>query len=35
MDFQQLRVFRVAARSRGFTRASEQLNLSQSTVSQH
>lgn len=35
MDFQQLRVFRVAARSRGFTTASEQLNLSQSTVSQH
>jgi DNA-binding transcriptional LysR family regulator len=35
MDLQQLRVFRVAARSRGFTRASEQLGLSQSTVSQH
>jgi len=35
MDFQQLRIFRVAATSDGFTRASEQLNLSQSTVSQH
>lgn len=35
MDFQQLRVFRSAARSGGFTRASEQLHLSQSTVSQH
>ncbi len=35
MDFQQLRVFRIAARSRGFTSASEQLGLSQSTVSQH
>ncbi len=35
MDFQQLRIFRVAAASGGFTKASEQLNLSQSTVSQH
>ena len=35
MDLQQLRVFRVAARSSGFTHASEQLNLSQSTISQH
>ena len=35
MDFQQLRVFRSAARSGGFTRAGEQLHLSQSTVSQH
>lgn len=35
MDTQQLRVFRIAARSSGFTRASEQLNLSQSTISQH
>jgi LysR family transcriptional activator of glutamate synthase operon len=35
MDIQQLRVFRVAARAGGFTRASEELNLSQSTVSQH
>jgi DNA-binding transcriptional LysR family regulator len=35
MDFQQLRVFRSAARSGGFTKAGELLNLSQSTVSQH
>jgi DNA-binding transcriptional LysR family regulator len=35
MEFQQLRVFRSVARSGGFTRASEQLGLSQSTVSQH
>ncbi len=35
MDIQQLRVFRAAATSGGFTRASEQLALSQSTVSQH
>jgi DNA-binding transcriptional LysR family regulator len=35
MDLQQLRVFRVAARANGFTHASEQLNLSQSTISQH
>jgi len=35
MDIQQLRVFRSAAKTGGFTRASEKLNLSQSTVSQH
>jgi LysR family transcriptional activator of glutamate synthase operon len=35
MDFQQLRIFRAAAESAGFTRASEVLELSQSTVSQH
>jgi DNA-binding transcriptional LysR family regulator len=35
MDFQQLRVFRAAAKCGGFTRAGEQLHLSQSTVSQH
>ncbi len=35
MDIQQLKVFRSAARLGGFTRASEQLGLSQSTVSQH
>jgi LysR family transcriptional activator of glutamate synthase operon len=35
MDLQQLRIFRAAAIAGGFTRASEQLNLSQSTVSQH
>ena len=35
MDLQQLRVFRAVAESSGFTRASEQLGLSQSTVSQH
>lgn len=35
MDIQQLRVFRTAAHSGGFTRASEVLDLSQSTVSQH
>jgi len=35
MDFHQLRVFRAAATYGGFTRASEQLHLSQSTVSQH
>ena len=35
MDFQQLRVFRTAANSASFTRASEVLDLSQSTVSQH
>jgi DNA-binding transcriptional LysR family regulator len=35
MELQQLKVFRSAARSGGFTRASEQLGLSQSTVSQH
>jgi DNA-binding transcriptional LysR family regulator len=35
MDFHQLRVFRAAIESGGFTRAAEQLHLSQSTVSQH
>ena len=35
MDLQQLKVFRSVAKSGGFTRASEQLDLSQSTVSQH
>lgn len=35
MDLQQLRVFRAAALQKGFTRASEELHLSQSTVSQH
>jgi LysR family transcriptional activator of glutamate synthase operon len=35
MDLHQLRVFEAAAKSGGFTRASEQLHLSQSTVSQH
>jgi DNA-binding transcriptional LysR family regulator len=35
MDIQQLRVFRAAAKSGGFTRASEQLHLSQSAVSLH
>jgi len=35
MDFQQLRVFRSAAKLGGFTRASEELHLSQSTVSLH
>lgn len=35
MDLQQLRVFRAVVDSCGFTRASEQLGLSQSTVSQH
>ena len=35
MDFQQLRVFRAAARAGGFTRASETLHLSQSTISLH
>ena len=35
MDLQQLKVFRSAAKLGGFTRASEQLGLSQSTVSQH
>src|SRR6266568_8048819 len=35
MDFQQLRVFRAAAKSGGFTRAAGNLHLSQSTVSQH
>ncbi len=35
MDLHQLRVFQVAAGLGGFTRAGEQLRLSQSTVSQH
>lgn len=35
MDVQQLRVFRAVVESGGFTRASERLGLSQSTVSQH
>jgi DNA-binding transcriptional LysR family regulator len=35
MDLQQLRVFREAARTGGFTRASEELHLSQSTISLH
>src|ERR1700679_462074 len=35
MDLQQLRVFREAAKAGGFTRASESLHLSQSTISLH
>jgi len=35
MDLHQLRVFQAAVKSGGFTRASDQLHLSQSTVSQH
>ncbi|MGA2590677.1 MAG: LysR family transcriptional regulator [Bryobacteraceae bacterium] len=35
MDLHQLRVFQAAVKCGGFTRASEQLHLSQSTVSQH
>src|ERR1700709_903380 len=35
MDFQQLRVFREAARAGGFTRASPELRLSQSTITPH
>lgn len=35
MDLHQLRVFHAAIKSGGFTRAAEQLHLSQSTVSQH
>lgn len=35
MDLHQLRVFQAAVSSGGFTRAGEQLHLSQSTVSQH
>lgn len=35
MDLHQLRVFQAAVKSGGFTRAGEQLHLSQSTVSQH
>lgn len=35
MDLHHLRVFQSAARNGGFTRAAEQLHLSQSTISQH
>ena len=35
MDIHQLRVFRAAGQEGGFTRAGEQLHISQSTVSQH
>jgi DNA-binding transcriptional LysR family regulator len=35
MDFHQLRVFQAAVKTGGFTRAAEELHLSQSTVSQH
>jgi LysR family transcriptional activator of glutamate synthase operon len=35
MDLHQLRVFRAAAQAGGFTRAGQQLLISQSTVSQH
>jgi LysR family transcriptional activator of glutamate synthase operon len=35
MDLHQLRVFQAAAKNKGFTRAGDQLHLSQSTVSQH
>jgi LysR family cyn operon transcriptional activator len=35
MDLHQLRAFRAVVKSGGFTRAGEQLHLSQSTVSQH
>jgi DNA-binding transcriptional LysR family regulator len=35
MDLHQLRVFQAAIQTGGFTRAAEQLHLSQSTVSQH
>ena len=35
MDLHQLRVFQAAVKTGGFTRASEQLHLSQSTVSPH
>jgi len=35
MDLHQLRVFHAAIKSGGFTRAGEELHLSQSTVSQH
>jgi DNA-binding transcriptional LysR family regulator len=35
MDLHQLKVFQAAIKSGGFTRAGEQLRLSQSTVSQH
>jgi LysR family transcriptional activator of glutamate synthase operon len=35
MDVHQLRVFQTAVKSGGFTRAGEELHISQSTVSQH
>src|SRR5438128_10987985 len=35
MDLHHLRVFQAVARANGFTRASEQLHLSQATISQH
>ncbi len=35
MDLHQLRVFQAAVKTGGFTRAGEELHLSQSTVSQH
>jgi LysR family cyn operon transcriptional activator len=35
MDLHQLRVFHAAVKGGGFTRAGEELHLSQSTVSQH
>jgi DNA-binding transcriptional LysR family regulator len=35
MDIHQLRVFQAAVKGGGFTRASEQLHVAQSTVSQH
>src|SRR5438067_4295283 len=35
MDLHQLRVFQAAVKSGGFTRAGDELHLSQSTVSQH
>jgi DNA-binding transcriptional LysR family regulator len=35
MDLHQLKVFREAARAGSFTRSSERLHLSQSTVSLH
>ena len=35
MDLHQLKVFYAAARAGGFTRASQELHLSQSTISQH
>jgi DNA-binding transcriptional LysR family regulator len=35
MDLHQLKVFQAAVKSGGFTRASEELHLSQSTVSEH
>jgi len=35
IDFHKLRAFQAVAKAGGFTRASEQLHLSQSTISQH